>query len=199
MKRFGYVSLALTVMVACASAAADDAKPLETPYYPLKVGNTWAYKAGEIRVSAKVAKWETFENQLCARVETFSGEKLAAVEHVAVKEDGVRRYAYGNQKVDPPLLFLKLPAVKDQTWNVASKMQGVEIAGTFTSGIAQEVTVPAGTYKNVYTCSGDCTANVTTKMSFTYFFAKDVGMIKQIIKTQGQEITIELEKFEPGK
>jgi hypothetical protein len=36
------------------------------------------------------------------------------------------------------------------------------------------------------------------KIGFTYYFARDVGMIKQTIKIQTQEVVIELEKFEPA-
>jgi hypothetical protein len=32
-----------------------------------------------------------------------------------------------------------------------------------------------------------------------YYFAKDVGMIKQTISIAGQQVVIELEKFEAGK
>ena len=55
--------------------------------------------------------------------------------------------------------------------------------------------VPAGTYKDVYMTTGECDAN-GVKMSFTYYFAKDVGMIKQVTKLPGQVVTLELEKFE---
>lgn len=197
MKHSSYALLALTFVVVSVARAADD-KPMETPYYPLKIGTAWNYKAGDIKVTAKVVKCEEIDNQLCARIESSAGGKVLAVEHVAVKEDGVYRYAYGNKKVEPPLLFLKLPPVKGQAWNVKSNTGTEKVSGTFTSGMIDEVAVPAGTFKDVYTCTGDCDAN-GVKVTFTYFFAKDVGMIKQTIKLAAQEITLELEKFEPGK
>src|SRR5438067_555865 len=94
------IPLALSLMFAIARAADD--KLAESPYYPLKVGNTWHYKAGEAKIVFKVAKYEEFEKQLCARLETSVGDKVVAVEHVAVKDDGVYRHAYSNTKVDPP-------------------------------------------------------------------------------------------------
>ena len=62
------------------------------------------------------------------------GDKVVAVEHVAIKEDGVYRCGFGGKKADPPLLFLKLPAEKDQTWNVSTTADGQKVAGTLKSG-----------------------------------------------------------------
>jgi len=59
--------------------------------------------------------------------------------------------------------------------------------------------VPAGTYKDVITSGSDNLDANGQKISFKYYFAKDVGMIKQTIKIQTQEVVIELEKFDAGK
>jgi hypothetical protein len=197
MKKLVYALLITTFLLAIVARAGDD-KVQETPYYPLKIGNTWNYKAGQISVSATITKYERVGDQLCARIESSTGGKVVATEDVAVKPDGVYRCAYAENKVEPPLLFLKLPAAKDQTWQVGSNTAGQKISGTFTSGMEDKVTVAAGTYENVYTCSGDCDAN-GVKINFKYFFAKDVGMIKQIVKLPTQEITLELQKFEAAK
>lgn len=197
----------MAVTVIAASARAVDERPAETPsyplnvtaWYPLKIGNTWTYKAGAITMTTRVVKYEEFEKQLCARLESSMGDKVVAIEHVAVKKDGVYRCGFSGKKAEPPLLFLKLPVEKDQTWTVNTTADGDKIVGTLKSGmIEEEVKVPAGTYKGVYTTTGECDAK-GVKVSFTYYFAKDVGMIKQISKVPGQEVTLELEKFEPGK
>jgi hypothetical protein len=197
MKKYAYALVALSFLLLVVARAADD-KPQETPYYPLKIGDTWIYKAGQVSVSSTITKYERVGDQMCARIESSTGGKVVATEDVAVKPDGVYRCASAENKVDPPLLFLKLPAAKDLTWSVNSTTAGQKISGTFTSGMEDKVTVASGTYENVYTCTGDCETS-GIKINFKYFFAKDVGMIKQIIKLPTQEITLELEKFEPAK
>jgi hypothetical protein len=192
------VALPLALALATPARAADD-KPMETPYYPLKVGNTWYYKIGDTKFTMKVAKYEEIEKQLCARVEMSVGDKVQAVEHVAVKDDGVYRFAFENKNAVPPVKFLKLPVKKDETWEVKSTIGAEKLAGTFKSGILDEVKVAAGAYKDVYTSASDNLDANGTKINFTYYFAKDVGMIKQTIKIAGQEVVIELEKFDAAK
>jgi hypothetical protein len=98
-------------------------------------------------------------------------------------------------------MFLKLPPKKDETWEVEAKIGAEKLKGTFKSGeVSEDVKVPAGIYKkeNVVTSGSDNLDANGQKISFTYFFAKDVGMIKQTIKIMTQEVVIELEKYEPG-
>ena len=79
------------------------------------------------------------------------------------------------------------------------KAPGEKIAGKFKQDIVDKVTTPGGFAKNVVTCaSNDLDAN-GLKLSFTYYFAKGTGMVKQEIDVGGQKVIIDLEKFEQGK
>jgi hypothetical protein len=192
------LALPLVLALGTAARAADEPQSSPYPYYPLKVGNTWYYKIGETKFEMKVTKFEKVDDQNCARIEMSVSGKVQAVEHVAVKDDGVYRYKFEDKKAEPPVCFLKLPLKKDETWQVTSKIGSESLSGTFKTGTVDEVKVPAGTYKDVWTSSSDNLDANGTKISFTYFFAKDVGMIKQTISIAGQQVVIELEKFVPG-
>jgi hypothetical protein len=205
MKYLSCVLLALPLALVVGPAA--HAQMAETPYYPLKIGTKWTYKIGETHFTLTVTKHEEVESeggkkQLCARIEMAGNDgKVQAVEHVAVKEDGVYRYMFENKKAEPPVKFLKLPPMKGDTWDVTAKIGAEKLSGTFKIGeVADDVKVPAGTYKkeNVVTSGSDNLDANGQKISFTYYFAKDVGMIKQTIKIMTQEVIIELEKYEPG-
>ncbi len=197
-----FLSRALLVLplVLVGSVLADDpVKPIESPYYPLKVGSSWYYKLADTHYTLKVTKIEEVDKVPCARIEMFNGERAQTSELVAVKSDGVYRYVFENNKADPPVLFLKLPPKKDETWEVNSTIRSEKLKGTFKAGEVDEVKVPAGTYKGVYTVSGDNLDANGTKISFTCYYAKDVGLIKHVVKVAGQEVVTELEKYEPGK
>jgi hypothetical protein len=188
---------------------AAPAKPAEalkqTPYYPLQVGNTWSYRIGDNRYTLKVAKFEKIGDINCARVEMLLGEenKVASVEHIGVTAEGVVRAAFDEKVAAPPVMFLKLPPSKDATWKVDSvigktdKSPGEKVVGTFTMG-EEKITVGGVNYDVVTSSARDFEAN-GMKLSFTYYFAKDIGMVKQVIDIAGQKVTIELEKFEAGK
>jgi hypothetical protein len=184
------------------------AAPQSTEYYPLQVGNIWYYRVGDNRYSLKVAKYEKIGGLNCARVEMSVDDKVTSVEHIAVTSDGVARAAFGDAKESkeavPPLVFLKLPPKKGAEWKVDSvvgktdKVPGEKVIGTFKEDEVAKVSVPAGTYEKVITSSSqDLDAN-GMKLKFTYYFAKDVGMVKQEILVAGQTVVIELEKFDPA-
>jgi len=198
MKYVSSASLVMVLALGTAGRTADD-KPPQSPYYPLAVGNTWYYKIGEVKFSMKVTKYEEINKQMCARVEMSVSDKVQAVEHVFVKDDGVYRAAFENKQADPPVKFLKLPPKAGETWDVNSKIGAEQLKGTFKSGDMAELTVSGTKYTNVYTSASDNLDANGTKIAFTYYFAKDVGMIKQTVKIAGQEVNIELEKFEAAK
>jgi hypothetical protein len=195
-----------------AEKAAPEAKdkaaegPKQTPYYPLGLGAMWYYKIGENRYTLKVAKYEKIGDLTCARVEMTVGEdsKVASVEHIGVTAEGVVRAAFDDKSAVPPVLFLKLPPKKGEKWKVDSvvgktdKVPGEKVSGEFVAGEEAKVAVPAGTYDCVTVSAQDFDAN-GMKLNFVYYFAKDYGMIKQVIEVAGQKVVIELEKYEAGK
>src|SRR5438046_920099 len=69
--------------------SADDVKLARTSaYFPLEVGTTWHYRAGDGRFKVTVAKHEKVGDVVAAKLETYSDkDKLLSDEHVAVVED----------------------------------------------------------------------------------------------------------------
>jgi hypothetical protein len=191
------LALALALAPPAAAARAEDLA--SSPYYPLKVGSAWTYKAGDGgKFTMKVAKVEKVGDVNAARVEVVKDGKVESSELVAVRDDGVYRYQFENKKADPPIRFLKLPPKKDDAWKVESKSDGELIKGTFKMGEEDNVKVAAGTYKCVTVACDDLDA-VGVKLKATYYFAENVGMVKQVIEAAGVTTVIELEKYEPAK
>jgi hypothetical protein len=201
----------LTTLLAAAVLSAAAAQPpgaeavKQTPYLPLQVGNTWTYRLGEQKVVLKVAKYEKVGDVTCARVEMLVEGMPKSYEMVGVTDDGVYRYAFEGKRIEPPLRFLKLPPKKGETWPVDSalgksdKGGGQTIKGTFKAG-EEKVTVPER--KDAYdtvTAGSDDLDVAGEKMGLTYYFAQNVGMVKQVMDVAGQKVTLELEKFEKGE
>jgi hypothetical protein len=168
----------------------------ETPYYPLQVGNTWNYRAGENRYSMRVAKHEKVGDAMTAKVEMLVDGKVRSEENIGVTGDGVYRYSYEGKEAKPSVRFLKLPPKKGDTWDVNSRWGNDTIKGTFKAG-EETVTVPAGKFETVTSSCDKFTAG-DTEISVTYYFAENVGVVRQVIEASGQKIVIELEKFEPA-
>jgi hypothetical protein len=200
MPRLLRSALALTALVLLAGlvAAQPGEKMPETPYYPLKVGNTWSYRAGDNHFQLKVTEIKAVEGKPRAKLELIVAGKTVSHEHVAVTKDGVVRYTFEGKEAKPPIKFLEVPPKADAKWAVESKVDGQPLKGEFRAGKEEEVKVPAGTYKAVTVSGKDIDAN-GIKLNLTYYFAEKVGMVKQVIELAGQKIIIELERYEPGK
>jgi hypothetical protein len=187
-------SLALALTMAAPPAEQEDLK--STPYYPMKEGAAWNYRAGDSHFTLRVTKHEKIGTTWCARVETFQEGKAEPVgsEDVFVKDDGVYRLASGGKTIDPPVQILKLPPVKNEAWAVDSKVGKDTLKGTFTER-EEDLTVGNTPYTTVTVSCQDLDAN-GAKYSFKTYYAKDVGMVKQEIEAGGLKVTIELEKYE---
>jgi hypothetical protein len=130
-------------------------------------------------------------------IEAQANGKTVASEHLAAKKDGVYRLAANGQKVDPPVLVLKLPPRKGDRWKIDSKVVGLTVQGTLV--VAEEaVAVPAGKYQAVSVHSDDMKIG-DKATTFTQWFAPGVGMVKQVMDVGGKKTALELEKFEAGK
>lgn len=160
---------------------------------PLAVGQEWTYKSGPLEVTERVTRHEKVGDEMCARIETVYNGDVVAFEHVAVRKDGVFRVAIAGKPVEPPLQFLKLPATKGTTWSVESVIVGQTVKGDFA---ISESTVKVGeeTLPVVVVEGKDFTAG-KNKLAFTYFFAPNVGKVKQIVYANGQESILQLESL----
>lgn len=210
MKRFPVVAVVILSglgNLGSSQAVADETKKpqdpkkevIESPYYPLKVGTRWTYKIGDKKVHILVAKHEKVGDTMAALIQ--AGEDLSlddkTTEHVAATAEGIFRFAAQGEVAEPPVMVLKLPVKKDSTWKIDSTISGISIKGDFKSS-EEEVTVPAGKFKTITATSDNVTMG-DEKMTITYWFAKDVGMVKQIVTRGNNKVLLELEKFEAPK
>ena len=197
MKRLSVFSVALALSLTASAPAADE--PKDSPYYPMRDGATWTYKAGESKFAVKVTKHEPVQTYNCARFETIQDGKTIASEDVFLKDGSVYRLRSDDKLIDPPVLILKQPVKPGDVWNIDSKTEGkTALRGTFKYG--EEQITPAGEKSPVQAATVTCDdleAN-GARYSFKTYYAKDKGMVKQTIEAGGLKIDIELEKYEAG-
>lgn len=169
----------------------------KTEFFPLEKGAVREYKSNDRTVTVKVVGFEKVGDNVCARLEASTGEdkeKKTRIELVTVNTEGVYRCGFENNRFEPPLLLLKLPADKPSKTEVSSKMLNTELKGTVeTAEKTESVKVPLGTYDAV-----KVTANLTAdknKLVITTWYAKNVGIVKQSINFNGNEVVQELTKY----
>src|SRR5581483_3247227 len=99
--------LLLTLCVGLARAQAP-----ATPYYPVAVGATWTYRAGDNRFQIKVAEVKDVGGVTRAKLDLVVNDKVLSHEHVGVAKDGVYRYTFEGKEAKPPIKFLEIPVKK---------------------------------------------------------------------------------------
>jgi len=179
----------------------DDKKPAAAAnYFPLEVGNQWTYaiNAGgkSVTAVARVAKLDVINGISMARFETSVNGTVASTEHLVQNADGIFRHRFNGQEVDPPLCLLKYPAKAGLKWKGEFKV-GKEDAKYQVETGTENVEVPAGKFDAIRAAIE--TQSKGQDVATSYWFAQNVGFVKQTATLGGLDISIELEKFEPGK
>lgn len=193
------VLLSGLILVGGSLVRADRAPPPPS-YYPLKVGSKWHYKMEvnnqTLTAVNEIAKVENIDGQMLARLECAINGKVAATEHLSNTAKGIFRHRFNGIEITPPVKLLSFPLKDGDTWKDAVKM-GTEKA-TYECKVGKEdVEVPAGKY-SAYTTSLELQAGGAT-VTTTYWFAANVGVVKQVADINGTKITLLLEKYEAGK
>jgi hypothetical protein len=203
MRRHLYLVVGVSFFLAggLSGAGEKQKEPKKTPdYYPLQVGNQWNYKLDvngkDVAMITRIAKIETVDGQPYARLEAEVGGKVTATEHLRKTDKGLIRLKTNDFVADPPLLLIKKGAKAGDKWGGKFTVMGKEAKY---DAVAEEdmVKVPAGRFKTLRVAirleEGAMVVNTT------YWFAPNVGFVKQTVEAPGLTISIELEKYKLKK
>jgi hypothetical protein len=201
MRKASGLIFVLVFGIASAAAQAPPEKGKTADYYPLKPGTKWFYELNtngqKIKLNNQVAKIENIDGKSLALVETVINGTVSATEHMQTTDKGVFRHRINGIELTPPVCILKYPFKKDETWEVETTVGAEKLTIKAKAVDSEEVTVPAGKYKAL---KADVDTTVMgMQVSATYWFAPEVGVVKQTMVIQGKDITLELDKFEAGK
>jgi hypothetical protein len=193
----GILCLVLSPALAQQPNAGRDVKA----YYPLKEGAKWHFKVqvmgNTVKLTNQVAKKETIDGVELFRIETLTETgQVAATEHLRATDEGVFRHRFNGQEIKPPLCLLKNVPRDEVTWNTEIEI-GTQKAKVTCKAKKEEVQVPAGKYQTI---TVTIEANVQGMLVTTqYWFAPNVGLVKQSFDLGGTSVLAELEKYEAGK
>lgn len=115
-----------------------------------------------------------------------------------VNDGGLFRTGVVNKDYASPMLLLKVPVKKDETWE--NKVEGVQVPHTCRVLGEESIEVPAGTFKAIgvratYETKGDGGIH-----HITYWHVPNIGLIKSVTKTNdGTERTQVLKSFQLPK
>jgi hypothetical protein len=215
------MSASLFCMAASAGlTTAQEPEPLAHVYFPLQIGYRWTYRevdlkapAGQIAKQAREVTIEVERKEVYAHktkdkenkdvTKDYMGFILKMTsagkttqDHVVVLQEGVYRVHIDKTPINPPLLFFKFNT--PDPWTLDSVSGGKNLKGTFV-GKADKVSVPFGKDLSAWLVSFHNNKQGDERGEVDVWFAENVGMVKQRIKSKSQEIQLELLRFEKGK
>jgi len=168
--------------------------------FPLKLKAKWTYKVGDNDVIVTVSKTEKVNSEEHYQVDTIVGKDPKTTEMYVVKGDGVYRTKVKDDKLDPYIKVLPIPAKKDTTWDVNSKLGTQTIKGTMkVKDDKAEITTPAGKFTTVLV-EGENMDVAGSKTTVRIWFAKDRGIVKEeFIMQGGEKVMLELKDYSESK
>ena len=187
---------AVAVLVASTALAQP---PAGSEFFPLKKGSKWVYKVADQEVTVVVAGNEKFGAEDCVKVDTMVGGQVKASELYYVKADGIYRAKVKDDKVDPAVRILQLPAKKGDSWKIDSKVGMQTVKGEFKLiNDKEKVKVAAGEFEALLVEGADLDI-AGTKTSVKQWFVPNKGIVKLSYKIQETEATLELKEYTEGK
>lgn len=175
-------------------------KPNADGYFPLKPKTKWTYKVQDQTIEVVVASTETSGNDELTKVDTLVNGKIVASEVYTVRSDGVFRVKVKDDKIDPPVMILKIPAKAGDTWDIKSKVGTQTVSGTFKVKDVKEKIKVMDKEVEAVLVEGENLDVAGTKTTVRTWFVKDKGVVKLTYNIMGTESVLELTKFdEPAK
>ncbi len=200
--RLGTALLALLALAA--PSLAQDAPVPGSKFYPLAVGSKWEYDitAGEKKqgVVAEITGTKEIDGVRCVELRSRVNDQDSGVEHLRGDQDGVRRYAFAGMSIKPPVLFLKEGAKAGDKWDAMVDISGQQLSFTYeVIALDEAVKVPAGEYKAmVIKTRFKATPDQQKETEVTFYYAPEVGPVKNLITVGDDMVTIELTKYTAG-
>lgn len=166
---------------------------LQEGFYPLEKGTRWVYAAEGTNLVQKVEGKETVDKVECAVIATGDEARV----WLAESADGVRWYRLQTgtsfEDLKSPALMLKYPLEKGAKWETALVSDKAEVKYAFENLGEEEIKVPAGTFK-AWKIRMTGTLD-TTSFEGTSWYAKGVGLVKQVLVAGKTETKLELKEF----
>jgi hypothetical protein len=196
----GVVLLAVAMHLAAQENGKDKGKRPPTPnYWPLEVGNTWTYKlealGKSLDIRSTIRNIDKINDMPLARMETTENEEVAGSEHLQQSATGVFRHLYNGVEIEPPICILKYPLKGGEKWKGKGKI-GNELIIYSGDAREEEVKVAAGKFKTIRV---DLRVDVKGEpILTTYWFAENVGIVRQTVQIGDIDLVMDLQKFERG-
>ena len=193
-----WIPLAVLALALPTAGAAPVPKHLmkDEPYWPTAVGTKWVYEQGGKEMPEEITHAEPLKGGVRLTIRAQGMDRTTDIGTDGVIQRTLSKWALDTQTV-------RFPLKAGDTWTFRMPIQdGLHCeAGTMTVGEAENVKVPAGTFratKVVQTVTEAGGKPVNPPYTYTFWYAKGLGLVKLEWGQWGGG-SRELKSFSPGK
>jgi hypothetical protein len=168
-------------------------------FYPLKAGSKWHYRLevdGQSATSTmQVTGVEKIDGLELFCLEARINGEVVATEHIASDKAAVFRHRFNGEALEKPICLIRYPFKAGDAWEDTCQVGDGVAKLTAKVGAEIELQVPAGKFK-AFPVRIELHDPEHGSLVTTYWFALDVGIVRQTVETPDLQITMELEKLE---
>ena len=192
----------LILLASATSLAQQDKKaPTTTPnYYPLQMDNAWHFKvtvgANTVETVFRIAGIDDLKREKLARLEVSVQGNVYATEHLRQTSEGIFRHRKNGQDITPPICLRKYPINGNAKWEGEMTLDAKKAKYTCDSK-EESVEVTAGKFKTIRV--NLLLESQGKSITTTYWFAPEVGIVRQTFEDGDFKGLMELQKFERAK
>jgi hypothetical protein len=208
------ITILIIILSFCALLPLACSKPATEDYLPLRVGNSWTYRAviadrsEPVKMELKVTKAEKMDNHECMVMELFLDDRSESSqkEYYARTQDGLvivkRIYPKDEVELRPPELMMKSPAQVGQSWKWSGTIKELKADFSFNVEKSEKIEAMSRVFDCIkYVITG--TLGSDEKVSTERWFARNVGMVRETTSikqgTKEVKVTATLESYDTGQ
>lgn len=168
--------------------------------YPMVENSTWAYdmqvQGKKMDMMIRIAGIEKSEKQQLYKVEAAFDGKVSATESFSNDKQGLARHRNNGLELSPPLQLLRNPVKIGDKWQQKIKHSGITMATTCKTS-AEVIDTPLGKLDTVKVSISTVVEGVA--IDTDYWFAPDVGCVRQVLNLGQVKANMIIREHKPGK
>lgn len=168
--------------------------------YPMRKDSTWIYdmtvQGKKLEMKCRIASKEKIDDQELYKLEAAFNGQVSATEHLSNNKQGLARHRNNGIDLTPPLRLLRNPVKIGDQWQQQVEHGGTKLKTTCKTS-AEVIETPLGKFDVVRVTLNTAVEGVS--IDADYWFAPEVGCVRQVLNLGQVEANVLLRKYEAGK
>ncbi|MEQ8211240.1 MAG: hypothetical protein RH917_15540 [Lacipirellulaceae bacterium] len=168
--------------------------------YPMRKGSNWTYdmdvQGKTLEMKCRIASKEKINDQELYKLEAAFNGQVSATEHMSNNKRGLARHRNNGIELTPALQLLRNPVKPGDRWQQEVEHGGTKLKTTCKTS-AEVITTPLGKFDVIRVTLNTAVEGIN--IDADYWFAADVGCVRQVLNLGQTKANVVLRKYELAK